>query len=79
MDDLEDMVRFHLCTWWNLAYLNQTFASARRALAREPNLSYSLAALSIFGFVWVHGKPYFMAIMYSFCTYFNYVRASMTF
>jgi hypothetical protein len=26
------MVRFHLYTWWNLAYLNRTLCMARHAL-----------------------------------------------
>ncbi|KAI7749491.1 hypothetical protein M8C21_001856 [Ambrosia artemisiifolia] len=41
---------FHLYTWWNLAYLNQTFRIGLRALvwSGEAYLSYSLAATFFF-------------------------------
>ncbi|KAJ4731095.1 Photosystem II CP43 reaction center protein [Rhynchospora pubera] len=59
------MVRFHLYTWWDLAYLNQPFAWARRAFvwSGEAYLSYSLGALSVFGFiaccfVWFNNTAY---------------------
>ena len=59
------MVRFHLYTWWNLAYLNKAFAWARRAFvwSGEAYLSYSLGALSVFGFiaccfVWFNNTAY---------------------
>ncbi|KAJ4700168.1 Photosystem II CP43 reaction center protein [Melia azedarach] len=59
------MAGFHLYIWGNLAYLNQTFAWARRALvwSGEAYLSYSLGALSVFGFiaccfVWFNNTAY---------------------
>nr|VDD65884.1 unnamed protein product [Brassica oleracea] len=72
VDDLEDIIgghvwlRFHLYIWWNLAYLNQTtFAWARHALvwSGEAYLSYSLASLSVCGFiaccfVWFNNAAY---------------------
>nr|VDD22454.1 unnamed protein product [Brassica rapa] len=60
------MVRFHLYIWWNLAYLNQTFCmGSPHALvwSGEAYLSYSLAALSVCGFiaccfVWFNNTAY---------------------
>jgi len=51
------MVRFHLYTWWNLAILTNPFAWAHRALvwSGEACLSYSLDALSVFGFIACQG------------------------
>ncbi|KAI3907408.1 hypothetical protein MKW92_031674 [Papaver armeniacum] len=59
------MVRFHLYIWWNLAYLNQTLCMgpSRPCMVWEAYLSYSLAALSVFGFiaccfVWFNNTAY---------------------
>ncbi|KAM0070954.1 putative photosystem antenna protein [Helianthus debilis subsp. tardiflorus] len=59
------MVRFHLYTWWNLAYLNQTLRMGSTCTCRsgEAYLSYSLAAISVFGFiaccfVWFNNTAY---------------------
>ena len=47
------MIRFHLYIWWNQAYFNQTLFMTRRAFvwSEEAYLSYSLVALSVFGFI----------------------------
>ncbi|KAK9082274.1 hypothetical protein Syun_031732 [Stephania yunnanensis] len=56
---------FHLYTWRNLAYLNQTFCmgSPSTCMVGEAYLSYSLGALSVFGFiaccfVWFNNTAY---------------------
>ncbi|KAI5444295.1 hypothetical protein KIW84_012794 [Lathyrus oleraceus] len=59
------MVGFHLYTWWNLAYLNQTLCmgSACTSMVWRSLLIYSLGALAVFGFiaccfVWFNNAAY---------------------